>query len=181
MMVAGDTFRAAATEQLAVWAERTGADFIKGAEGQDPASVVYDASCAAKARHTDILMVDTAGRLQNKKNLMDELNKIDRVLEREFSGIRRETWIVLDAACGQNALVQAREFKDSANVTGIILTKMDGSAKGGIAVAIENELKIPVLYIGVGEKIDDLQRFDANAYVDALFGVERSNEDDVDA
>ncbi|MBE5905771.1 MAG: signal recognition particle-docking protein FtsY [Lachnospiraceae bacterium] len=169
VIAAADTFRAAAGSQLAQWANRAGVDMIGGQEGADPASIVYDAVAAAKARKADILMVDTAGRLHNKKNLMDELNKINRILEKEFPEAYRETLVVVDAATGQNALEQARQFNEAADITGVVLTKMDGSAKGGIAVAIQSDLQIPVKYIGVGETIDDLQKFDSDQFVDALF------------
>lgn len=169
---AADTFRAAAGEQLEVWAERANADLIGGKEGSDPAAVVYDAVQASKARKADVLLVDTAGRLHNKKNLMEELRKINRVVEREYPEAYRETLVVLDATTGQNALAQAKEFNDVADITGIILTKMDGTAKGGIAVAIQAELGIPVKYIGVGEKIEDLQKFDSDQFVNALFTTE---------
>ncbi|SFQ04902.1 fused signal recognition particle receptor [Lachnospiraceae bacterium XBB1006] len=169
VIAAADTFRAAAGSQLAQWANRAGVDMIGGQEGADPAAVVYDAVAAAKARKADILMVDTAGRLHNKKNLMDELNKINRILEKEFPEAYRETLVVVDAATGQNALEQARQFNEAADITGVVLTKMDGSAKGGIAVAIQSDLQIPVKYIGVGETIDDLQKFDSDQFVDALF------------
>lgn len=169
VIAAADTFRAAAGSQLAQWANRAGVDMIGGQEGADPASIVYDAVAAAKARKADILMVDTAGRLHNKKNLMDELNKINRILEKEYPEAYRETLVVVDAATGQNALAQARQFNEAADITGVVLTKMDGSAKGGIAVAIQSELQIPVKYIGVGETIDDLQKFDSDQFVDALF------------
>lgn len=176
LIAAADTFRAAAVDQLKVWADRAGVDLITGAEGADPASVVFDALQAAKARHTDILLVDTAGRLHNKKNLMAELAKIDRVITREYPDCIRENLVVLDGTTGQNALSQAREFAGVTNLTGIILTKMDGTAKGGIAVAVQSELKIPVKFIGVGEQIDDLQRFEPDAFVDALFDVRREEE-----
>lgn len=166
---AADTFRAAAGGQLAEWASRAGVEMIGGQEGADPASVVFDAVAAAKARNADILLCDTAGRLHNKKNLMEELRKINRILEREFSQAYRETLVVLDATTGQNALSQARQFAEVADITGIVLTKMDGTAKGGIAVAIQSELGIPVKYIGVGETIDDLQKFDSEQFVNALF------------
>ncbi|MBE5902400.1 MAG: signal recognition particle-docking protein FtsY [Lachnospiraceae bacterium] len=169
VIAAADTFRAAAGSQLAQWANRAGVDMIGGQEGADPAAIVYDAVAAAKARKADILMVDTAGRLHNKKNLMDELNKINRILEKEYPEAYRETLVVVDAATGQNALAQARQFNEAADITGVVLTKMDGSAKGGIAVAIQSELEIPVKYIGVGETIDDLQKFDSDQFVDALF------------
>ena len=168
---AADTFRAAAGEQLTQWANRAGVEIIGGQDGADPASVVYDAVAAAKARNADVLICDTAGRLHNKKNLMEELRKIYRILEKEYPEAYLETLVVLDGTTGQNALVQARQFAEVANVTGIILTKLDGTAKGGIAVAIQSELDIPVKYIGVGESIDDLQKFDANSFVDALFDI----------
>jgi len=169
VIAAADTFRAAAGEQLKEWASRAGADMIGGQEGADPAAVVYDAVAAAKARKADILLCDTAGRLHNKKNLMDELGKIHRVIDREYPDAYRETLVVLDATTGQNALIQAREFNETADITGVILTKMDGTAKGGIAIAIQAELQIPVKYIGVGESIEDLQKFDADEFVNALF------------
>lgn len=169
VLAAADTFRAAAGEQLSEWANRAGVEIISGQEGSDPASVVYDAVAAAKARHADVLLCDTAGRLHNKKNLMNELGKINRILEKEYPEAFRETLVVLDGTTGQNALVQAREFSEVADITGIILTKLDGTAKGGIAVAIHSELGIPVKYIGVGEHIDDLQKFDAGEFVNALF------------
>lgn len=169
ILAAADTFRAAAGEQLREWADRAGVEMIGGQEGSDPASVVYDAAQAAKARKADILLVDTAGRLHNKKNLMEELRKISRVLDRELSDWYRESLVVVDATTGQNALSQAKQFQEVTDVTGIVLTKMDGTAKGGIAVAIQSELHIPVKYIGVGESIEDLQKFDAKSFVDALF------------
>ncbi len=172
VLAAADTFRAAAGEQLKEWANRAEADLIGGQEGSDPASVVYDAVAAAKARKADVLLVDTAGRLHNKKNLMEELRKINRVLEREYPEAHRETLIVLDGTTGQNALAQAREFKDVTDISGVVLTKMDGTAKGGIAVAIQAELGIPVKYIGVGESIDDLQKFNSDDFVNALFMTE---------
>ena len=172
VIAAADTFRAAAGEQLKEWANRSQAELIGGQEGSDPASVVFDAVAAAKARHADVLMIDTAGRLHNKKNLMEELRKMNKIIDREFPEAYRETLVVLDATTGQNALQQAKEFNDVAEITGIVLTKMDGTAKGGIAVAIQSELDIPVKYIGVGESIDDLQKFDADAFVNALFDVE---------
>ena len=172
ILAAADTFRAAAGEQLTLWAERAGVEIIGGQAGADPASVVYDAVAAAKARNADVLLCDTAGRLHNKKNLMEELRKIYRILEREYPEAYLETLVVLDGTTGQNALAQARQFSEVANVNGIILTKLDGTAKGGIAVAIQSELDIPVKYIGVGESIDDLQKFDADAFVNALFDVE---------
>ncbi len=172
VVIAGaDTFRAAAGDQLAEWAKRSGVDMIGGPEGSDPGAVVYDATAAAKARNADVLIVDTAGRLHNKKNLMNELGKINRILEREYPDAYRETLIVLDATTGQNALVQAKEFAEVAGISGIVLTKMDGTAKGGIAVAIQSELGVPVKYIGVGESIDDLQKFDSDEFVNALFAT----------
>ena len=172
VLAAADTFRAAAGEQLKEWAHRAGADLIGGQEGSDPAAVVDDAVAAAKSRKADVLLVDTAGRLHNKKNLMEELRKINRILEREYPEAFRETLVVLDGTTGQNALAQAKEFKDVADITGIVLTKMDGTAKGGIAVAIQAELGIPVKYIGVGETIDDLQKFHSDDFVNALFATE---------
>ena len=176
ILAAADTFRAAAGEQLKEWANRAQVDMIGGQEGADPAAVVYDAVAAAKARKADILLCDTAGRLHNKKNLMEELKKINRVIEREYPEAYRETLVVLDATTGQNALAQAKEFNEVADITGVILTKMDGTAKGGIAVAIQAELGIPVKYIGVGESIDDLQKFDADEFVNALFYSEEKEE-----
>ena len=173
---AADTFRAAAGEQLTEWANRAGVEIVGGQEGSDPGSVVYDAVQAAKARKADVLLCDTAGRLHNKKNLMEELKKINRILEKEYPEAYRETLVVLDATTGQNALVQAKQFSEAAEITGIVLTKMDGTAKGGIAVAIHSELGIPVKFIGVGESIDDLQKFDADQFVDALFEKEDVNE-----
>ena len=173
---AADTFRAAAGEQLTEWANRAGVEIVGGQEGSDPGSVVYDAVQAAKARKADVLLCDTAGRLHNKKNLMEELKKINRILEKEYPEAYRETLVVLDATTGQNALVQAKQFSEAAEITGIVLTKMDGTAKGGIAVAIHSELGIPVKYIGVGESIDDLQKFDADQFGDALFQKESVNE-----
>ncbi len=169
LIASADTFRAAANEQLTEWAKRANVDIIGAKEGSDPASVVYDAVQAAKARRTDILLVDTAGRLHNKKNLMNELNKIDRIVTREFPGCIRENWVVLDGTTGQNAIFQAREFASVTDLTGIVLTKMDGTAKGGIAIAVQAELQIPVKFIGVGEKIEDLQKFNPDQFVDALF------------
>lgn len=171
LLAAADTFRAAAGEQLTEWANRAGVDIIGGKEGSDPASVIFDAVNAAKARNVDVLLCDTAGRLHNKKNLMEELKKIDRIIEKEFPDAHRETLVVLDSTTGQNALQQAREFGETANLTGIILTKMDGTAKGGIAVAIQSELHVPVKYIGVGETIEDLQKFDSDQFVNALFDI----------
>lgn len=169
LLAAADTFRAAASDQLLVWGNRVGVDVIRQQEGSDPAAVVYDAIQAAKSRKSDILICDTAGRLHNKKNLMEELKKINRVIEREFPESSKETLLVLDATTGQNAVLQAREFKDACQITGIVLTKLDGTAKGGIVVAIKQELDIPVKYIGVGEGIDDLQDFNSRDFVDALF------------
>lgn len=172
LLAAADTFRAAAGEQLTEWAHRAGVDIIGGMEGSDPASVIFDAVTAAKARNVDVLLCDTAGRLHNKKNLMEELKKINRIIDREFPDAHRENLIVLDGTTGQNALSQARQFSDVTDLTGIILTKMDGTAKGGIAVAIQSELQVPVKYIGVGEKIEDLQKFDPEEFVNALFDTE---------
>lgn len=169
VLAAADTFRAAAIEQLTEWANRAGVDIIAGQEGGDPAAVVYDAVNAAKARNADVLICDTAGRLHNKKNLMEELRKINRIIEREYPDAHRETLVVLDGTTGQNALSQAKQFNEVADITGIVLTKLDGTAKGGIAIAIQSEMNIPVKYIGIGEKIDDLQKFDADSFVDALF------------
>ena len=168
LLCAGDTFRAAAAEQLTIWSERAGVDIIKQHEGADPAAVVYDALAAAKARHTDVVLVDTAGRLQNKANLMNELNKISRVIDRDCPNSSRETLLVLDATTGQNGLIQAKEFSKAAGVTGIVLTKLDGTAKGGIAIAIAKELGVPVKFAGVGEGVDDLQPFDAREFTQAL-------------
>lgn len=172
LVAAADTFRAAAIEQLEEWTKRAGVDIIAQKEGSDPAAVVFDALTAAKARNTDILLCDTAGRLHNKKNLMEELKKINRIIDREYPNAHRENFIVLDGTTGQNALAQAKQFSEVADITGIILTKLDGTAKGGIAIAIQGELGIPVKYIGIGEKIDDLQRFDADAFVNALFDID---------
>ena len=172
LVVAADTFRAAAIEQLEEWTKRAGVDIIAQNEGSDPGAVVFDACKSAMARNTDVMIVDTAGRLHNKKNLMEELKKINKIIEREYPDAYRETLVVLDGTTGQNALEQARVFNEAANITGIILTKLDGSAKGGIAVAIQAELSIPVKYIGVGEKIDDLHKFDSQEFVDALFSNE---------
>lgn len=176
IVAAADTFRAAAIEQLTEWARRAGVDIIAQQEGSDPAAVVFDAVAAAKSRHADILICDTAGRLHNKKNLMEELKKINRIIDKEYPEAYRETLVVLDGTTGQNALVQAKQFMEVAEITGIILTKLDGTAKGGIAVAIQSELGIPVKYIGVGEKIDDLQKFNAEEFVSALFHVEEKEE-----
>ena len=169
VLAAADTFRAAAIDQLQVWADRVGVELIKHTEGSDPAAVVFDAVSAAKKRCADVLIVDTAGRLHNKKNLMDELAKINRVIERELPGASRETLLVLDATTGQNAVNQAKEFKNAADITGLVLTKLDGTAKGGIVFSIKEELDIPVKFIGVGEKTDDMQEFEAKDFVDALF------------
>lgn len=169
LIAAADTFRAAAGEQLAEWARRADVPMVGGSEGADPASVVFDAVNAAKARGIDVLLIDTAGRLHNKKNLMEELRKMNRIIDREYPDAHRENLIVLDGTTGQNAMIQAREFGQVAELTGIILTKMDGTAKGGIAVAIQSELGVPVKYIGVGETIEDLQKFDSDEFVNALF------------
>ena len=178
LLAAADTFRAAAIEQLEEWANRAGVEIISGNEGSDPASVIFDAVNAAKARNVDVLLCDTAGRLHNKRNLMEELKKINRIIDREFPTAHRENLVVLDGTTGQNALNQAKEFGEVANLTGIILTKMDGTAKGGIAVAIQSELNVPVKYIGVGETIEDLQKFDADQFVDALFDVQLPEDED---
>ena len=169
LLAAADTFRAAAIDQLAEWANRAGVELIAQKEGSDPAAVIYDAISAAKSRNADVLICDTAGRLHNKKNLMEELKKINRIIDKEYPEAYRETLVVLDGTTGQNALVQARQFMEAADITGIILTKLDGTAKGGIAVAIQSELGIPVKYVGVGEKIDDLQKFNSEDFVKALF------------
>jgi fused signal recognition particle receptor len=168
LMAAGDTFRAAAADQLTIWSQRAGVDIIKQHEGADPAAVVYDAMCAAKARSADVVLVDTAGRLHNKQNLMNELNKMSRVIDRECPDSSRETLLVLDATTGQNGLIQAKQFGETAGITGIVLTKLDGTAKGGIVVAIAKELGVPVKFVGVGEGVDDLQPFDARAFTEAL-------------
>ncbi|HIT62865.1 MAG TPA: signal recognition particle-docking protein FtsY [Candidatus Ventrimonas merdavium] len=173
VLAAADTFRAAAIEQLTEWANRAGVEIIAQQEGSDPAAVIYDAVAAAKSRHADVLICDTAGRLHNKKNLMEELKKINRIIDKEYPEAYRETLVVLDGTTGQNALVQARQFMEAADITGIILTKLDGTAKGGIAVAIQSELGIPVKYVGVGEKIDDLQKFNSEDFVNALFSVKQ--------
>ena len=178
LVAAADTFRAAAIEQLTEWAHRAEVDIIAQKEGSDPAEVVFDAVTAAKSRNTDVLLCDTAGRLHNKKNLMEELKKIDRVIEREYPGCHRETMVVLDGTTGQNALVQAKEFNAAAAIDGIILTKLDGTAKGGIALAIQAELGVPVKYIGVGEHMEDLQIFNPDAFVDALFDGIAAEEGD---
>lgn len=175
ILAAADTFRAAAIEQLTEWSNRAGVEIIAQQEGSDPAAVIYDAVAAAKSRHADVLICDTAGRLHNKKNLMEELKKINRIIDREFPDAYRETLVVLDGTTGQNALAQARQFMEVADITGIILTKLDGTAKGGIAVAIQSELGIPVKYVGIGEQIDDLQKFDSADFVNALFNY--TNED----
>ena len=169
VLAAADTFRAAAGDQLQIWAERAQVPIVRHAEGADPAAVVFDGIKKARASEADLLIVDTAGRLHNKKNLMDELNKIFRVITREYEEAEVRTLLVIDATTGQNGLQQAKEFSEVTDVTGIVLTKLDGTAKGGIAVAIMDELKLPVLYIGVGEGIEDLQAFDASAFVDAIF------------
>lgn len=173
VMAAADTFRAAAIEQLTEWSNRAGVDIIAQQEGSDPAAVIYDAIAASKSRKADVLICDTAGRLHNKKNLMEELKKIDRIIEKEYSDAYRENLVVLDGTTGQNALVQAKQFMECTDITGIILTKMDGTAKGGIAIAIQAELGIPVKYIGIGEQIDDLQKFDADQFVEALFDTNK--------
>ena len=168
LLCAGDTFRAAAAEQLTIWADRAGADIVRHEEGSDPGAVVFDGIAAAKARGTDVLICDTAGRLHNKTNLMNELNKISRIIDRELPGASRENLLVLDAGTGQNGLIQARQFSQSAGVTGLVLTKLDGTAKGGIAFAVNRELGIPVKLIGVGEQVDDLLDFDPDSFVEAL-------------
>ena len=173
LVVAADTFRAAATQQLEQWAERAGVDIVSAGEGADPGAVVYDGMQAAKARGVDVVLCDTAGRLHNKKNLMQELGKINRIVGNEFSEARRETFVVLDGTTGQNALSQAREFSQVCDLSGIVITKLDGTSKGGIAIAISAELGIPIKYIGVGESIEDLERFDAGQFVEALFDVDR--------
>lgn len=175
---AADTFRAAAIEQLQVWADRADVPLIKHAEGSDPAAVVYDTIQAGKARGSDVIIIDTAGRLHNKKNLMDELNKISRVIDRELPDASRETLLVLDATTGQNAVNQAKDFKEAAGITGIILTKLDGTARGGVVLAINNELDVPVKFVGVGEQIDDLQPFDADAFASALFDMKPNHDSD---
>lgn len=175
---AADTFRAAAIEQLEVWAKRADVPMVKHAEGADPAAVVYDTIQSAKAKGTDVIIIDTAGRLHNKKNLMDELNKISRVIDRELPDASRETLLILDATTGQNAVNQAKDFKDAAGITGIILTKLDGTARGGVVLAINNELDVPVKFVGVGEQIDDLQPFDVDAFASALFDKKPTHDDD---
>lgn len=169
LLCAGDTFRAAAAEQLTIWAERAGADIVRHEEGSDPASVIFDGIAAAKARGADVIICDTAGRLHNKSNLMNELSKISRIIDRELPDADRETILVLDATTGQNGLIQAKQFKEAAGITGIILTKLDGTAKGGIALAIADQMQIPVKYIGVGEQADDLLEFNGREFVEALF------------
>lgn len=169
LLAAADTFRAAAIDQLEVWSKRAGVDIIKHQEGADPAAVVFDAIQAAKARKVDVLICDTAGRLHNKKNLMDELGKINRIIDREYSEAHRETLLVLDGTTGQNAVIQAKQFMEVCHIDGIILTKLDGTAKGGVVISIKNSLNIPVKYIGVGEGIDDLQEFNSREFVEALF------------
>ena len=176
ILAAADTFRAAAIEQLEIWADRSKCEIIKQKEGSDPAAVIYDAISAAKARHADVIICDTAGRLHNKKHLMDELAKINRVIDRELPDASKEKLLVLDATTGQNAVNQAEQFRQATGITGIVLTKLDGTAKGGIAIAIQSELGIPVKYIGIGEKIEDLQKFDADSFVNALF--EKPEEDE---
>ena len=183
MLAAADTFRAAAGEQLQIWGERVGVNVVRHAEGADPSAVIYDAIQSAKAKGMDVLICDTAGRLQNKKNLMDELAKIDRVIERELPGTSRETMLVLDSTTGQNAVIQAKEFMQAAKITGLILTKLDGTAKGGAIFSIKEEVNIPVKYIGVGEQIDDMQPFNAQMFADALLAEDTrlakdTNEDE---
>lgn len=178
MLAAADTFRAAAAEQLSIWAERVGINIVKHKEGADPSAVIYDAIQSAKAKKIDVLICDTAGRLQNKKNLMDELNKISRVIDRELPDSTKEILLVLDATTGQNAVNQAKDFKEAAGITGIILTKLDGTARGGVVLAINNELDVPVKFIGVGEQIDDLQPFDAEAFASAMFDIKPTHDDD---
>lgn len=175
---AADTFRAGAIEQLQVWADRAGVPLVKHGEGADPAAVVYDTIQSGKARNADVIIIDTAGRLHNKKNLMDELNKISRVIDRELPDASRETLLVLDATTGQNAVNQAKDFKEAAGITGIILTKLDGTARGGVVLAINNELDVPVKFVGVGEQIDDLQPFDAEAFASAMFDLKPTHEED---
>lgn len=178
VVAAADTFRAAAIDQLGVWCERAGVDMVKQSEGSDPAAVVYDAANYAKNKQADVLIIDTAGRLQNKKNLMNELAKIDRVIDRELPGACRENLLVLDATTGQNAVSQAKEFKNSASLTGLVLNKLDGTAKGGIIISIKRELGIPVKFIGVGEGIDDMESFDSGEFIDALFSLEADEVED---
>ncbi len=178
VVAAADTFRAAAIDQLRVWCERAGVDMVNQSEGSDPAAVVYDAINYAKNKQADVLIIDTAGRLQNKKNLMNELSKIDRVIDRELPNVCRENLLVLDATTGQNAVSQAKEFKNSAKLTGLVLNKLDGTAKGGIIISIKRELGIPVKFIGVGEKIDDMESFSSEEFIDALFSVEAGEAED---
>jgi len=178
VIAAADTFRAAAIEQLEVWAERADAEIIKQQEGSDPAAVIYDAVCAAKNRKADVLLCDTAGRLHNKKNLMEELKKIYRILDKELPDSSKEVLLVLDATTGQNAVSQAKQFKEAADITGIILTKLDGTAKGGIVFAIKNDYGIPVKFIGLGEKIDDLEEFNPDDFVNAIIALEGDKEND---
>jgi fused signal recognition particle receptor len=177
LLAAADTFRAGAIDQLKEWAVRADVDIIAGQEGSDPAAIVYDAVASAKAKNTDILICDTAGRLHNKKNLMAELHKIHTIIEKEYPDAHLETLIVVDGTTGQNALAQAKEFSQVAPVDGVVLTKLDGTAKGGIAIAIQSELNIPVKFIGIGEKIEDLEKFDADSFVDALFETEQPEEE----
>ena len=177
ILAAADTFRAAAIEQLTEWANRAGVEIIAQQEGSDPAAVIYDAVAAAKSRQADVLICDTAGRLHNKKNLMEELRKINRIIDKEYPDAYRETLVVLDGTTGQNAMAQAKQFMEVADITGIILTKLDGTAKGGIAVAIQAEMGIPVKYIGVGEQVEDLQKFDSDVFVNALFDVKENNDE----
>lgn len=176
VLAAADTFRAAAIDQLTEWANRAGVEIIAQSEGSDPAAVVYDAIAAAKSRHADVLICDTAGRLHNNKNLMEELKKINRIIDKEFGDAYRETLLVLDGTTGQNALAQAKLFMQAADVSGIVLAKLDGTAKGGVAVSIQSELGVPVKYIGIGEKIDDIQKFNADEFVNALFHVQEREE-----
>ncbi|HIQ61772.1 MAG TPA: signal recognition particle-docking protein FtsY [Candidatus Enterenecus faecium] len=178
LLCAGDTFRAAAADQLTIWSERAGVDIIKQHEGADPAAVVYDAMSAAKARKTDVVLVDTAGRLHNKQNLMNELNKISRVIDRECPDASRETLLVLDATTGQNGLIQAKQFGESAGITGIVLTKLDGTAKGGVVIAIKDSLQIPIKFIGVGEGLEDLRPFVPEEFVQALFAGDEEKEEE---
>ncbi|MBE6625720.1 MAG: signal recognition particle-docking protein FtsY [Ruminococcaceae bacterium] len=178
IVAAADTFRAAAIEQLAIWCDRAGVDLIRQNEGSDPASVVFDAIAAANKRQADVLIIDTAGRLHNKSNLMDELAKINRIISRELPGAARETLLVLDSTTGQNAVMQAKKFKEAAEITGLVLTKLDGTAKGGAVFSIKNEVDLPVKFIGIGEQIDDMKPFDAKMFVDALLGEDSEDYDD---
>lgn len=180
IVAAADTFRAAAIEQLAIWCDRAGVELVRQNEGSDPASVVYDAIAAANRRHADVLIIDTAGRLHNKSNLMDELAKINRIISRELPNASRETLLVLDATTGQNAVMQAKKFRETADITGLILTKLDGTAKGGAVFSIKDEIDIPVKYIGVGEHIDDMQPFDAKMFIDALMKEDENKDTDDD-